>query len=82
MAKKVGEITHFFSNINVAVLNLSDSLNVGEKIRIKGSTTDFEQEVDSMQIEHENIEKAEKGQDVGMKVKETVRPGDEVFVVD
>ena len=82
MTKKVGEITHFFSNISVAVIQISDTLEVGDKIRIKGSTTDFEQEVDSMQIEHENIEKAEKGQDIGMKVKDNVRPGDEVFVVD
>ncbi len=80
--KPIGEITHYFSNIGVAVLKLSQSLVVGVTIRIHGSTTDFEQMVDSMQIEHESIEKAKKGQEIGIKVKEKVREGDLVYKVE
>ncbi len=80
--KKVGEITHYFNKINVAVIELSDTLKTGDKIKIKGATTDFDQNVDSMQIEHEQVEEAKAGQAIGMKVTEPVRAGDEVFVVE
>ena len=82
MARKVGEITHFFNKINVAVIELTDALKVGDTIKIKGATTDFDQPVDSMQIEHEQVEEATSGQSIGLKVKDTVRAGDEVFVED
>lgn len=81
-AKKIGEVTHFFTNIDVGVVELSDTLKEGDKIRIKGSTTDFEQEVKSMQIEHETVEEAKKGDSIGLKVKDRVREGDEVFLVE
>ncbi len=78
--KLIGTITHYFDNISVAVINLTDSISVGDKIRIQGGeATDFEQEIDSMQVEHQNIEKANKGDDVGLKVKEKVRPGYKVY---
>ncbi len=77
----MGKITHFFDKISVAVIELSGTLREGDKIRIKGSTTDFEQTVNSMQIEHETIEEANAGQSIGLKVSEKVRPGDEVFLV-
>ena len=80
--KKVGSITHYFNKIGVAVIELTDTLKEGDKIKIKGSTTDFDQMVKSMQIEHENIEEAKAGQAIGMKVKDDVRAGDEVFVVE
>ena len=80
--KKVGEITHFFTNIGVAVIELSGTLKEGDKIKIKGETTDLEQKVESMQIEHENVEEAKKGQSIGMKVKDRVREGDEVFLIE
>ncbi len=76
---KVGEITHYFSGINVAVVKLMDELKIGDKILIKGATTNFEQTVDSMQINREPIMVATKGQEIGLKVKDVVRPGDEVF---
>ena len=79
IGKKVGEITHYFSHINVAVVKLSNALNTGDKVRIKGSTTDFEQVIDSMQVDHAKVEKAEKGKEIGMKVKERVREGDKLF---
>ena len=72
----------FYSNINVAAIELTDgSLNVGDKIHIKGATTDFEQTVDSMQVEHEVVQEAEKGTSIGIKVKDKVRPSDEVFKI-
>jgi translation elongation factor EF-1alpha len=76
---EVGRVTHFFSKISVAVIELSASLAVGDTILIKGPTTDFEQVVESMQIEHENIEKAEAGQSIGLKVAQRVRPKDTVY---
>jgi len=80
--KKVGEITHYWRKINVAGIKLTDNLSVGDAIRIRGATTDFEQAVSSMQIEHQNIETAEKGQEIGLKVVEKVRRGDTVYKVE
>lgn len=79
--KEIGEILHYYGHIQVAVIKLSDALNTGEKIRIKGHTTDFEQEVGSIQVDHNQIEKADKGQEVGMKVKDKVREQDKVYRV-
>jgi len=76
---KVGSITHFFSKISVAVVELTAPLVVGDHILIKGPTTDFEQMVESMQIEHKNIEKAEAGQSIGMKMAEHVKERDVVY---
>lgn len=78
---KIGRITHFFTNINVAVVELDDTLNAGDTIKIQGETTDLEMNVDSMQIDHENVKVAEAGQSVGLKVPERVRPNDDVFRV-
>ena len=76
---EVGHITHFFSKINVAVLELTAPLAVGDRILVKGPTTDFEQVVDSMQIEHANIPRAEAGQSIGLKMAEHVRERDVVY---
>jgi putative protease len=76
---EVGKITHFFSKISVAVIELRGSLKVGDTIAIKGPTTDFEQLVDSMQIEHENVARAEAGQSIGLKVVQRVRETDVVY---
>jgi U32 family peptidase len=78
--KLVGKITHYFSNIKVAVINLLSPLKEGENIRIVGGeNTDFIQEVGSMQIEHEKIKKAKKGDSIGIKIKEKVHEGYKVF---
>lgn len=79
-AKPIGKITHFFEKINVAVIEVSGKMKVGDTIRIKGVTTDFEQPVESMQIEHEQIKEAKKGQAIGMKVAGKVREGDLVYL--
>jgi len=76
---EIGHITHFFSKINVAVLELTAPLAVGDRILVKGPTTDFEQTVDSMQIEHANIPQAEAGQSIGLKMAEHVKERDVVY---
>ena len=76
---EVGRITHFFSKIGVAVVELTAPLAVGERILVKGPSTDFEQVVESMQIEYKNIPRAEAGQSVGLKMAEHVRERDLVY---
>ncbi len=76
---EVGKVRNYYSKISVAVVDLTAPLTKGDKIRIKGDTTDFEQQVDSMQIEHTDIQKAEAGQAVGLRVSGKVRPGDKVY---
>jgi len=79
--KEVGRVTHYFTRISVAVVELSDKLSVGDKILIQGATTNFEQTVQSMQIEHKNITTAEAGQSIGLKVEQRVREGDKVYKI-
>jgi hypothetical protein len=76
---EVGHVTHFFSKIKVAVLELTAPLAVGDCILVKGPTTDFEQVVESMQIEHTNIPRAEAGQSIGLKMAENARERDIVY---
>lgn len=78
---EVGRVTHYYSRIGVAVIELKAPLAIGDKILIRGSTTNFEQTVESMQIQHKNIERAEAGQAVGLKVLERVRPKDIIYKV-
>ncbi len=77
--EKVGEVTHYFTKISVAVVDVTAPIKIGDRIAVKGMTTNFEQTVDSMQIEGKNIEKAKKGDDIGMKVADRVRKGDVVY---
>ena len=79
--KKVGKVSHYFARIGVAVVELADALSVGDVILFQGSTSDFEQTVASMQIEHENIAAAKGGQSIGLKVEQRVREGDTVFKI-
>ena len=79
--EKVGRITHFYSKANVAIIELSAPLNKGDKIVIRGSTTNIEQTVDSMEIEHKQIANGKAGQNVGMKVAGRVRENDIVYKV-
>ena len=77
--EKVGEVSHYFTKIGVAVIEISSLLKVGDQIAIKGMTTNFEQTIDSMQVEGKNIEEANPGDDIGMKVADRVRKGDIVY---
>jgi putative protease len=79
--EKVGRITHFYSKAKVAIVELSAPLNKGDKIVIRGSTTNIEQTVDSMEIEHNQIANGKAGQNVGMKVAGRVRENDIVYKV-
>ncbi|MBI3611308.1 MAG: hypothetical protein HY204_11505 [Nitrospirae bacterium] len=78
--QRVGIVTHYYSHLNVAVVKLDQgALQVGDSIHIKGHTTDFQQRVDSMQIEHQSIQRADLGQEFGLKVSEHVREHDVVY---
>lgn len=80
--KKIGVVSHYFSKVGVGTIKLTDGpLNVGDTVHIKGRTTDLTQKVESMQLEHQNIESAKNGDDVGIKVNEHVREHDEVYKV-
>ncbi|MGC8548026.1 MAG: translation elongation factor-like protein [Candidatus Micrarchaeia archaeon] len=77
--KEVGEITHYFDKIGVAIVKVTSSIKVGDRISIKGKTTNFEQKVQSMQIEHVNVDEAGSGDEIGLKVDQQVREGDKVY---
>jgi putative protease len=79
--RKVGKVTHYFTKIGVAVIELTDKLSVGDRIVIQGSTTGLEQAVSSMQIEHKNVPSAQAGQSIGLKVERRVREEDRVYKV-
>lgn len=82
MEEEIGKISHYFSKINVGVLELTTGkLQVGDTIHIKGHTTDFYQKVESMQVEHEPVDTAGPGEPVGLKVENPVRENDLIFKV-
>lgn len=80
--KYIGKITHYFTNIEVGVVELEDALAVGDTIHIKGSTTDFKQKIESMQIEKKQVNEAGKGDSIGLKVEQKVRKGDKVYKIE
>jgi len=77
----IGEVTDFFARPVVAGIELTATLKVGDKIHIKGHTTDMEFIVDSMQINNVDVAQAKAGDSVGIKVSERVRSGDTVYKV-
>ncbi|MBI4133984.1 MAG: hypothetical protein HY475_01020 [Candidatus Terrybacteria bacterium] len=77
--KPIGEITHYFSKIGVAVVKIADRLKEGEQIAFRGATTDFTQAASSMEVDHQHVTEAKRGQEVGMKVDQRVREGDKVY---
>lgn len=77
----VGMVNDFFARPVVAGIELTGPLNVGDKIRIKGHTTDLEMVVGSMQIDNANVTAAKKGDSIGIKVTDRVRPGDHVYKI-
>jgi len=79
--ERIGKVTHFFGKINVAVLQLIKELKVGDRVHFLGSHTDFQQEVTSLQVEHESILVGEAGSEVAIKTKQRVRSGDSVFLL-
>lgn len=81
MENQIGQITHFYNRISVAVLSLTDSLELGDKIHILGHTTDLIQNVTSMEIDHKKVTSVCPGDDVAMKVNEPVRNGDAIYKI-
>jgi putative protease len=76
---QIGEVTHFYNHISVAVLALTDTIRVGDHLHFLGHSTDFRQEVESLQIEHEAVGEAGPGQDVALSVEHRVHQHDKVF---
>lgn len=81
MEEEIGKITHYFDKIQVAIVELKDTISMGDEIHIKGHSVDFTQKVESIQIEKNPVEKAGKGEVIGLKVKEKVKPNDIVYKV-
>ena len=79
--QEVGSVSHFFTKISVAIIELTDTLSVGDRIRITGPTTYLDQQIESMEIEHEKVQKAQANQSVGLVVKERVRKNDVVYKI-
>ena len=80
--QKIGDVVHYFGHIGVAGVKITDGeLEVGDTIHVKGHTSDFTQEVESIELEHEQVEVAKPGDDVGVRVAEMAREHDEVFKV-
>jgi len=81
--KPIGEVTHYYNKIGVAVIKLTaGSLKVGQTIHIQGYSSDFVQEVSSMQIQHQDIKEAKKSDEFGLKTDQPVREGDKVYLVE
>ena len=79
--KLIGKVTHYFGNIGVAVIDLSNTLEVGDQIRIVGGETDFTQTIESMEVDHKKAKKAKKGESVGVKVGQKVREDYRVYKI-
>lgn len=80
--KQIGAVDHFFGNISVAMIKLSDALKVGDKIRVKGKAADFVQDVSSMQIDRVPAQEAKSGDLISIKVDQKVNKGDAVYKVE
>jgi len=80
--KEIGSVTNYFSKIGVAVIKLTAPLKLGDEVRIRGGTRDFQQRVESMQVEHQPIEEAAPGQEIALKLDQKVRVNDKVYKVE
>jgi putative protease len=78
---EIGKVGDYFAHVSVAGIDLTGVLKVGDRIRIRGHTTDLEQVVASIQIEHESVQEAKAGDRIGVKVSERCRDGDHVYLV-
>ena len=77
--ERIGEVIHYYGKINVAVLRLSQSLKIGDSVHFLGRNTDFQQEITSMEIEHQAVTEVKAKKEVAVKVEQRVRRGDTVF---
>jgi len=80
--KRIGVVTHYFGKITVAIIKIEEEgLKVGDTLHIKGHTSDFTQEVQSMELEHKAVPEAKVGESIGIRVSEHAREGDVVYKV-
>lgn len=79
--KEVGKVTHYYDRLSVGIIELTDSLKLGDSIHIKGHSEDFTQAIDSIQIEHASVPEAKSGDIIGIKVGQKVHPHDKVYKV-
>ena len=80
--QELGRVSNYFSKIGVAVIDLTAPLELGDEIRVMGGERDFQQTVESMQVEHQPIEKGEAGQEIALKLDQKARPGDMIYKVE
>ncbi len=80
--KEIGRVTNYFSKIGVAVIKLTAPLKLGDEVRIRGGTRDFQQTVESMQVEHQPIEEATPGQEIALKLEQKARVNDKLYKVE
>jgi putative protease len=78
----IGRITHYFSHLSVAALSLDETLRMGDRIHIRGHTTDLVQTVDSLEVDHKPVDQAGPGDDVALRVDEHVREHDAIYRED
>ena len=83
MTKKVGDVIHYCDKIGVAIIRLAEPVSCGDKIKfLRGGEDLFDQKIDSIQVEHQNVDTAKKGEEIGVKVAEKVKEGAEVFLAE
>ena len=76
----IGEVTHFYGKLGVAIVKFNREMTAGKNVTFQGATTDFSQDVDSMELDHKSVALAPKGKEIGIKVSKKVREGDVVFL--
>ena len=79
--KEIGVVTHYFGHVSVGIIELCDSLAVGDVVHVKGAHDDFTQTIESIQVEHEDVTQGKKGDVVGIKVIQKVHSHDKVYKV-
>ncbi len=82
MEKLIGKVTHYFDKAMVMVVKLEDKIAVGDKIKIKKGEEEFKETIESMQVEHENIQKAKAGDEIAIKISQPTKEGAEVYKIE
>jgi putative protease len=82
MEEEIGKVTHYYDKIGVMVIKLTDKVSVGDRIKIKRGDEEFEETIESMQVEHENIDKAKKGDEIAIKISGKTKEGAMVYKVE
>lgn len=80
--REIGRVTHWFGHLGVAAVTLQEALRVGDRIRVKGHTTDFTATVDRMQVDHADVKEAKPGDDVAVHLGQKAREHDSVLKVE